>query len=53
MSLVAGIPGRTCPIDYRYGASALSAPATLCADSLWIAGGRGLRLRLRLSGLGG
>ena len=33
------IPGRTCPIDYRYGARALAAPATLCAESLWIAGG--------------
>jgi hypothetical protein len=35
---VAG-PGRVCPVDYRYGARALAAPATLCADSLWIAGG--------------
>ena len=33
------IPGRCCPVDYRYGARALAAPATLCADSLWIAGG--------------
>ena len=33
------IPGRSCPVEYRYGASALAAPATLYADSLWIAGG--------------
>lgn len=33
------IPGRTCPVDYSYGARALAAPATLHADSLWIAGG--------------
>jgi hypothetical protein len=33
------IPGRTCPLDYRYGARALAAPASLCAESLWIAGG--------------
>jgi len=33
------IPGRYCPADYRYGAGALAAPATLHADSLWIAGG--------------
>ena len=32
-------PGRSCPVDYRYGTGALAAPATLCADSLWIAGG--------------
>lgn len=32
-------PGRSCPVDYRYGAGALAAPATLCAESLWIAGG--------------
>jgi len=32
-------PGRTCPVDYRYGAGALAAPATLYAESLWIAGG--------------
>ena len=32
-------PGRACPIDYFYRAGALSAPATLAADSLWIAGG--------------
>jgi hypothetical protein len=31
--------GRSCPVDYRYGAHALAAPATLRADSLWIAGG--------------
>lgn len=33
------IPGRSCPLAYSYGASALAAPATLHADSLWIAGG--------------
>ena len=33
------VPGRSCPVDYRYGAGALAAPATLFADSLWIAGG--------------
>jgi len=33
------VPGRTCPVDYRYGAMALAGPATLHADSLWIAGG--------------
>ena len=33
------VPGRTCPVDYRYGAGALAAPATLFTDSLWIAGG--------------
>lgn len=32
-------PGRVCPLDYRYGAAALAAPATLHADALWIAGG--------------
>ena len=32
-------PGRSCPIDYHYGARALAAPATLATDSLWIAGG--------------
>jgi hypothetical protein len=26
-------------VEYRYGARALAAPATLCADNLWIAGG--------------
>jgi len=33
------VPGRTCPVDYRYGAMALAGPVTLHADSLWIAGG--------------
>lgn len=32
-------PGRSCPLDYRYGAGALAQSATLCADALWIAGG--------------
>lgn len=33
------IPGRSCPLEYRYGAGALSVRATLHADNLWIAGG--------------
>ena len=33
------IPGRSCPVEYRYGARALATPATLCAGNLWIAGG--------------
>lgn len=33
------IPGRSCPVEYRYVAGALAAPATLYADNLWIAGG--------------
>lgn len=33
------LPGRACPIDYRYGPVALAAPATQFTDSLWIAGG--------------
>lgn len=33
------IPGRTCPLEYGYGASALAARAALFVDSLWIAGG--------------
>lgn len=33
------IPGRSCPVEYRYGSRALCAPATLYAESLWIAGG--------------
>lgn len=32
-------PGRSCPVAYRYGAHALGVPATLGADTLWIAGG--------------
>ncbi|MBM3368985.1 MAG: hypothetical protein FJY43_12050 [Betaproteobacteria bacterium] len=32
-------PGRSCPRDYRYGATALAGPATLQTDALWIAGG--------------
>lgn len=32
-------PGRACPLSYRYGAAALAAPATLRAETLWIAGG--------------
>ena len=33
------VPGRTCPVDYGYGAGALAAAATLSAETLWIAGG--------------
>jgi hypothetical protein len=33
------IPGRTCPISYRYGADALRGPPQLNVDTLWIAGG--------------
>ncbi len=32
-------PGRSRPTDYRYGARALAAPATLHAESLWVARG--------------
>lgn len=32
-------PGRTCPIGYRYGVRALSGPAALEVDTLWVAGG--------------
>ncbi|MDA0224965.1 MAG: hypothetical protein O2975_02510 [Proteobacteria bacterium] len=39
MSERPGGPGRACPIDYRYGAHALGAPATLATETLWIAGG--------------
>ena len=35
----AQVPGRSCPLDYRYEARALAAPASLVTDSLWIAGG--------------
>ena len=34
-----GLPGRTCPLSYRYGAAALRRPPELQADTLWIAGG--------------
>ena len=33
------VPGRTCPLSYRYGAEALARPAQLRAETLWIAGG--------------
>ncbi len=33
------VPGRSCPIDYGYGAGELAAPATLRTGSLWVAGG--------------
>ena len=33
------VPGRTCPLSYRYGAEALARPAEVRADTLWIAGG--------------
>ena len=32
-------PGRSCPLGYRYGAASLAGPASLQADTLWIAGG--------------
>jgi hypothetical protein len=32
-------PGRSCPLSYQYGRSALRGEASLYADSLWIAGG--------------
>ena len=34
-----GAPGRGCPLSYRYGAPALSRPASLQAETLYIAGG--------------
>ncbi|HUJ87006.1 MAG TPA: hypothetical protein VLX30_09170 [Burkholderiales bacterium] len=33
------LPGRTCPVGYRYGVQALAAPAALRVDTLWVAGG--------------
>lgn len=33
------LPGRNCPLSYRYGAKALSGPPQLKVDTLWIAGG--------------
>ncbi|HTQ78162.1 MAG TPA: hypothetical protein VMI15_09070 [Burkholderiales bacterium] len=36
---VSARPGRDCPLSYRYGPSALAAPATLRAETLWVAGG--------------
>ncbi len=32
-------PGRSCPLAYRYGAAAFGGPATIQADTLWVAGG--------------
>jgi len=32
-------PGRGCPLSYRYGARALSGPASLHAETLYVAGG--------------
>lgn len=32
-------PGRGCPLSYRYGARALSVPASLHAETLYVAGG--------------
>jgi len=32
-------PGRSCPLDYRYGPQALRAAPSLDADVLWVAGG--------------
>ena len=36
---MAEVAGRSCPLEYRYGAAALARPATLQAETLWIAGG--------------
>ena len=33
------VPGRTCPLSYRYGAGALCGPPRVRADTLWIVGG--------------
>lgn len=33
------VPGRSCPLSYRYGAHALSKGSDLVADTLWVAGG--------------
>jgi hypothetical protein len=32
-------PGRACPVDYRYGPHALAAPASIEAETLYVAGG--------------
>ncbi len=32
-------PGRACPLEYRYGATALAGDARLEVDTLWVAGG--------------
>ena len=32
-------PGRTCPLDYRYGAAALARPPELEAETLYVVGG--------------
>jgi hypothetical protein len=32
-------PGRSCPLAYRTGAATLAGPATLRAETLWVAGG--------------
>jgi len=36
---LAGVAGRSCPADYRYGATALARAAELEVESVWIAGG--------------
>ncbi|TAK40011.1 MAG: hypothetical protein EPO29_10435 [Betaproteobacteria bacterium] len=33
------VPGRSCPVSYRYGAQALAACAAFEAETLWVAGG--------------
>ena len=33
------VPGRTCPLSYRYAPDAFAGPAQLRVDTLWIAGG--------------
>jgi hypothetical protein len=37
--VAADLPGRTCPLSYRYGEGALAREATLEAETLWVAGG--------------
>jgi hypothetical protein len=39
MSLAAPVPGRTCPLSYRYSAASVGASAALAVDTLWVAGG--------------
>ena len=36
---MAEVPGRHCPLAYRYGAAALAAAEALETETLWIAGG--------------
>ena len=36
---VSGAPGRSCPLSYRYGPSALSTKTDFQVETLWVAGG--------------